>query len=397
MLRRRPARPLEADIALTVALLAVTLYEGHHAPPGWRPFDAEAHLLLLAAALPVLTRRYAPAWSLAASGACWMAYVIAGYWPVANVYVYLLILFTVAATRPPRYAAGGVALGIGLWLAGGALTGAQYPLGVSVLSALVPVTVCWAGFEAAQLADRNRRLADATAELTRTQRERALRAATHERMRIARELHDVVGHHLSVISIQTGLAKYVLRSDAETAGTALETIESLTVETLHEMRRILVLLRVGATEAGIPVAGQEPFHPAPGLADLPLLFERVRAAGVELAVSVTGTPRELPSGLELCVYRVVQESLTNVIKHAAPTRARIVLGYGPTTFTARVSDEGPARPDAGTRPPSGAGQGVTGMRERASIYGGTLEAAARRPRGFEVRLTLPTVRRERVS
>jgi signal transduction histidine kinase len=223
--------------------------------------------------------------------------------------------------------------------------------------------------------------------LTRNHQERARRAVIDERIRIARELHDVVAHHLSVISIQAGLAKYVYRSDPETAGTALDTVESLITETLREMRRMLMLLRVEATEPGHP---EDAYHPAPGLADLPMLVDRVRAAGVDVGLTVTGTPRPLPPGVELCAYRVLQESLTNVLTHAAPTSAHVVLDYGTTTLTVRVTDDGPAEPAGERSARLTTGQGLIGMRERALLYGGTLEARPRHPRGYTVQLVLPT-------
>jgi signal transduction histidine kinase len=373
-------RPLLIDLAITAGLLAVTLWEGGTTPVGWRPFDAEACALTAAAVLPLMTRRRAPVWSLVCCSLIWLVYILRGYWPVANAYAFLLLLYSVAATRPRRAALAGIALGGAVWGTGGLLIAVRSVPGTLAQGLIVMGVVCWAGFGAARLAERNRQLAEATAELTRTQDERAQRAVTHERMRIARELHDVVAHHLSVISIQTGLAKYVFRSDADTAGTALNTVESLIAETLREMRRILVLLRV---------ADEEAYHPAPGLAELPALFERVRAAGVELDVTVTGSPSRLSPGVELCVYRVVQESLTNVLQHAAPTSARVELHHGGEMFTARVIDEGPPGPPIEPRTRLATGHGLIGMRERALLYGGTLEAGPRTPRGFAVRLALP--------
>jgi len=385
---RTRVRPIVVDAALTAGLLAATLYEGRTTPGGWRPFDDLAYALSTAAALPLLLRRWAPVWAMAACGVCWQVYVLAGYWPVANTYAYLLLLYTVASLRSQWYVAGGVAAALVVWGVGVYLAGANLLLALGQALAVL-LTVCWAGLQA-------RRLAEATVEVTRSQHERARRAVLDERMRIARELHDVVAHHLSVISIQTGLAKYVYRSDPQTAGTALDTVESLIAETLREMRRMLILLRVEATDP------QDAYHPAPGLSDVPALVERVRAAGLDAELTVTGQARRLPPGVELCAYRVVQEGLTNVLTHAAPTSARVVLDYGSADLTVTVADDGPAgparaEPAAAARARLTTGQGLIGMRERALLYGGTLEAGPRQPRGFAVRLTLPTAGSEAPS
>jgi signal transduction histidine kinase len=167
---------------------------------------------------------------------------------------------------------------------------------------------------------------------------------------------------------------YVLRSDPDTAGTALDTVLQTSGEALDEMRRMLALLRVDP----------ETYEPAPSLSRLPDLVDRVRAAGVPVEMRTIGTPPALSPGLELCAYRVIQESLTNVLKHARPATAAVWLDYGPRLFTAVIRDEGVA-----SGPPAATGHGLNGMRERATLYGGTLTAGPHEGGGFEVRLTLP--------
>jgi len=206
---------------------------------------------------------------------------------------------------------------------------------------------------------------------------RAERAAAQERVRIARELHDVVSHHMSVISLQAGVSRYLLDTDPAAARTALATVEDESREALSEMRRLLEVLR---PEQPADVE----LRPQPGLADLESLVERTRAAGVPVEVAVSGRLRTLPSGPDLCAYRVVQESLTNVIKHAGPATVRIGLDYGEDTLTLRVADDG-----AGPVSPPRAGQGIRGMRERAELYGGTLEAGPRDEGGFAVEARIP--------
>jgi signal transduction histidine kinase len=250
-----------------------------------------------------------------------------------------------------------------IWIVTGLTTGFASPAGVLLTGLAVPAVIAKAGDSARQLAVAHEA--------------RARQAVTEERLRLARELHDVVAHHMSVVAVQAGLARYVLRADPATAEAAMSTVLSTSGEALGEMRRVLSLLR----------AGEEPDGdaPAPGLPGLLALAERVRAAGVPVDVRVTGEPRALPSGLDLCVYRIVQESLTNVLKHAAPAAAAIAVSYGRDRVEVTVRDDG-ARAPADRTP---GGQGLTGMRERALLYGGTLAAAPRPGGGFEVRLTLP--------
>ncbi|WP_404952685.1 sensor histidine kinase [Streptomyces sp. 147326] len=241
----------------------------------------------------------------------------------------------------------------------------------------------------------------ATAELTfqlrRQQEENARRALTEERVRIARELHDVVAHHMSVISLQAGVASYVFPTNPELSRQALDTIAGASREALEEMRRMLVLLRVG--QEGLPEGSVDPddaddaledggaYAPAPGLGLLDPLLERVRGAGVRATMEVVGSPTPLPQGMALCVYRVIQEALTNVLKHAGPTRADVTIRYETRTIEVCVVDEG-----IGGLPPNTSmtpGHGLIGMVERAKIYGGTVTAGPRALGGFEVRLVLP--------
>jgi signal transduction histidine kinase len=202
---------------------------------------------------------------------------------------------------------------------------------------------------------------------------------------------------MAVISVQTGLAWYVFESDPPTARTALRTASDVGREALDEMRRLLAVLRIDADadpDAGASGGTVTDDGPSPGLGDLERLVERVRHAGVPVTVVVSGAVRPLPQSIELCAYRVVQESLTNVVRHARPASATVEVVYGPLDLTVRITDDGRNRP-AGppthpwlTRP---AGHGLIGMRERARIYGGALRAGARadgQP-GFEVELVVP--------
>jgi signal transduction histidine kinase len=255
-----------------------------------------------------------------------------------------------------------------------------------VVQAVVFCGIVWRFGEAErQLVRRNQQLAGLTAQLHREQLDRAQRAVTEERLRLARELHDVVAHHMSVVSVQAGLARYVFASDPPTSHAALETIARTSAEALEEMRRLLAVLRVGPSD---PTDDSGPAHdPAPGLDQLGELVDRVSAAGVPIEFLVVGNPQPLVPGVQLCLYRVVQESLTNVLKHAGKARVTVTMDYQPGVVTARIIDDGAG---AGRTADGAAGHGLVGMRERVRLYAGTLSAGPRREGGFEVLAVVPT-------
>ncbi|WP_425248130.1 sensor histidine kinase [Streptomyces sp. NEAU-NA10] len=230
----------------------------------------------------------------------------------------------------------------------------------------------------------------AVAELVRTRREQwareraeraqaARRRADEERLRIARELHDVLAHSLSVINVQAGVGLALLDSHPEQARTALTTIKSASKEALGEVRQVLDTLRT---------PGDAPRAPAPGLDRLPELVEQAARAG--LTVAVTGEPPRLPPGTDLAAFRIVQEALTNVVRHSGSRHARVRLDQAGGTLRLRIDDDGPAaHTDAG-----GGGNGLAGMRERAAALGGTIEAGPRDDGGFRVLAVLPSKVRE---
>ncbi|MDT9687462.1 sensor histidine kinase [Streptomyces sp. P9(2023)] len=229
----------------------------------------------------------------------------------------------------------------------------------------------------------------AASELVRVRREqwaaqRAERAAAErrradeERLRIARELHDVLAHSISVINVQAGVGLALLDTDPEQARTALTTIKAASKEALGEVRQVLQTLRA---------PGEAPRTPAPGLDRLPELVEQAAAAGLTVRTSTEGEPVPLPPGTDLAAFRIVQEALTNVVRHSGSRTARVVIGYPPGRgrVELRVDDDGPATgDDAG-----GSGNGLAGMRERATALGGTIEARTRPDGGFRVRAVLP--------
>jgi signal transduction histidine kinase len=223
-------------------------------------------------------------------------------------------------------------------------------------------------------------------QLAREQLAEVRRASSEERMRIARELHDVVAHSLTLIAVQAGVANHVAARQPEQAAQALSSIEKLSRGALTEMRALLGVLR---SDPGEPATQQHSaaLQPAPGLADLERLAERTAVAGVRVNLDVQGLPPDLPVGLDLAVYRVIQEALTNVVKHAAASRCQVRLASEQGKLTVEVTDNG--RGLDGQPADKSQGHGLIGMRERVGMYGGEFSAAPLPGHGFRVSATFP--------
>ncbi|MEW2462826.1 sensor histidine kinase [Streptomyces massasporeus] len=228
---------------------------------------------------------------------------------------------------------------------------------------------------------RRRHLAEVEARAERAERtreEEARRRVTEERVRIARELHDVVAHHITLVNAQAGVAHHLMRNDPDRAYEALAHIKDNSRAALDELRATVGLLRQ-------PDDGPDSRAPIPGLADLDALVGGVRAGGLSVQVVRAGTPRPVAPTTELTAYRIVQEALTNTHKHASATRAEVVLDYGPNRLRITVTDDG--RP--GASPGPGSGHGLIGMHERATAIGGTVTAGPLPEGGFQVVAELP--------
>ncbi|WP_211277910.1 sensor histidine kinase [Couchioplanes caeruleus] len=320
--------PLLADSLIAAASGTVSLALAVQPPqPGERPFDALGYVLTGAVTLTLVVRRRCPLGAALVYWLLWVVFVAAGYWPVVNAGGALLALYTVAASRSTRLTAVAAVLFAGVWVYAGSSSGQDALLTAIVQSGGWTAVVWRVGYTARQLAERNRRLALFTVELEREQRERAGRVIIDERVRLARELHDVIAHHMAVVSIHAGLAQYVLDGDRQAARNALVVVGEGVGEALREMRRMLNLLHTGPAGDSRDDAGSGGYLPAPGLDRLGELVDRVRAAGVPVEVRVTGPRHPLASGVDLCAYRVVQESLTNVLKHAQGARATVDVLY----------------------------------------------------------------------
>jgi signal transduction histidine kinase len=221
-----------------------------------------------------------------------------------------------------------------------------------------------------------------TAALEQSRQEELRRRAGEERMRIARDLHDVVAHNISVINVQANTALHLTDRQPDRARSALTTINEVSGQALVELRSVLGVLR--AVDEGAPRA------PAPGLARLGDLADTAAAAGLAVRVEESGPRPPLPADVDLAAYRIVQEALTNSARHSGGTNAIIRIVYGEDTLVVEVDDDGAWRPPGrSTGQPHGAGSGIAGMTERAAARGGTLQAGPRSGGGFAVRARLP--------
>jgi len=356
-----------------VATLATVLPFDPGSPEAWA-----AYLLVLAHTLPIAVRRRWPLAVLAWGLATGVAFAALGLNLVSLTFAVLVYLYTVAAHRPRVASLAGLAateaLLVLVWLARPRALGDG---GTLVLDGLIMAAGWWLGDGTRRRQEAVAAARQRAAELEEAREELARRAVTEERLRIARELHDVVAHSMSIVAVQSGVGVHVLDSQPEEARKALAAVEATSRQALVEMRRLLGVLRQEAEPRGS-------LAPAPGLAEVEALAAEVARAGVRVEVHIEGTPCELPAGLDLSAYRIVQEALTNVVRHAGPATARVAVRYSPGQVALEVVDDGrgPGAEDRG-------GHGLAGMRERAALYGGTLEAGPVPGGGFRVAATLP--------
>jgi len=379
-LRLRGANPWVIDSLLATAFLVIMLV-GHLGTTDtavkYHDPNLVSVLLVIGVAVPYYFRRQAPLAVLLISGACLLALAVGGYQSGPAAGVLLVGLYTVAAWCDVRNRAiGAGAVVIGLTVA--AVMGT--PGGTSESG----VALTFTAFAAAYLFGstvRNRRLyveqleARASA-LERERDEETRRAIAEERLRMAQELHDVVAHSMGVIAVQAGVGAHVADSEPCEAKKALEAISQTSRSTLLEIRRMLGVLREDQGASYVP---------APGLADLHRLVRDVASTGLDAKVRIEGTTRELPPGMDFTAYRIVQEALTNVLKHAGPATATIIIGYEDTALRLEILDDG--RGVNGRATPGG--HGLVGMRERVGVYRGSFEAGPRTGGGFRVAVRLP--------
>ena len=381
---RLPAPVADGALAWLVIAAAIGSAVGHRTAEHIASRPVAAVLLSLAIGLPLLVRRRVPLQVLAvveAGIALYSLLVDANPGPAG---LGLAIAVYTVATRTPRRVSIRAALGVGglntlIYL--GTIAAGRFDTATSLLFADVLVAGSWAIGD--NIATRRAYLAaleDRAARLEREQQERAERAVVDERSRIARELHDIVAHHVSAIAVQAGAAEEVAETDPAAARRALGAIQATSREALTEMRALVGVLRAEASDpAGLA--------PQPGLAMIERLAAQTRAAGLDVAVQVEGAIRPLPGALDLSAFRIVQEALTNTLRHAHASRADVVVRYAADSVELEVSDDGTS---AATTPP-GDGRGLVGMRERVALFGGRLDVGRGPQGGFRVRALLPTV------
>src|SRR5215218_2880269 len=393
-LARGRALLIDALLALGVGLVqvggaAVSARFGVSA--GWRPLDGWAYALLAIGPAALLVRRRWPSRVLAVALACGLVYAARTYPEGPSSLAVYPALWTVALTRPRRtawLAATGTAVavaGMELFLYGDTMFD-----GEPLYAAVTVFAAMWWGEAVRARRAYVAELRDRAERAERTREEEARRRVDEERMRIARELHDVVSHTIGVISVQAGVAAHLLHRRPDKAADSLAAIRQASDEALGELHAMLGVLREGDGDGG-----RAPLTPAPGLAELDALVAQAAGAGVEVTVSLEGEPRRLPPAVDLACYRVVQESLTNVVRHAGASRAEVTVTHHDGRVVVEVTDDGRAGPTDGSGAGSGngngagSGQGILGMRERARALGGSLEAGPRPGGGFRVQATLP--------
>ncbi|MET8559883.1 histidine kinase [Streptomyces flaveolus] len=390
------AHPLAADAALAAGVLGCMVAgsfaapQGHHGLTwGVRTPAVLSVLLMLAGAAALVFRRRVPKTVLAVTGTVSLVECVTGD-PRAPVAMSAVIaLFTVAATtdRSTTWRLG--LLTMTLLTAAAMLAGplpwyAQENLGV----------LAWTGIGAtAGDAVRSRRavvqaIRDRAERAERTREEEARRRVAEERLRIARDLHDVVAHHIALVNVQAGVAAHVMDRRPDQAKEALAHVREASRSALDELRATVGLLR----QSGDPEA---PTEPAPGLGRLEELADTFRSAGLPVSVARADQGTELPAAVDLAAYRIVQEALTNVRKHAGPdAEAEVSVVRVGTNVEVTVLDDGPGKPGApvpapGRAPGAGGGHGLLGMRERVTALGGTLTTGPRYGGGFRVHAILP--------
>jgi signal transduction histidine kinase len=378
-LRLRATNPWLIDSLLATTFLVIVLvahFGAENASARYHDPNLLSVVLTIGVAVPYYFRHHAPVAVLLISTACVVALTVGDYQTGAGPFVLLVGLYTVAAWCGARERAIG---------AGGVLTGLIIVAVVGIPGSNgVDIAFQFVVFAAAYLFGstvRNRRLYSEQLEgranaLERERNEETRRALAEERLRIAQELHDVVAHSMGVIAVQAGVGAHVIDTEPGEAKKSLEAISRTSRSTLAEIRRMLGGLR---EDEGVS------YVPTRGLADLDRLVRDMESAGLHAEVRAEGTTTELSPGVDFTAYRIVQEALTNVLKHAGRATATVVIGYEDEALRVEILDDG--RGVNGRAAPGG--HGLVGMRERVGVYGGSFEAGPRIGGGFRVAVRLP--------
>jgi signal transduction histidine kinase len=342
--------------------------------PAWLPA-----LLAVWVSAPVAVRRKYPLAALAVALAGGAAILALGGEISRGPFVPLaLVLFLVAVACPGPTALAGLGGALALMLVQAlALHVAGNGSGNAIAAGLVLILAWLAGYMARQRRAYARRLRQQVADT----------AVTEERLRIARELHDVVAHSLTVVTVQAGFAEYVFDQQPDQARSALAAIQTVTREALTDMQRMLGALRRAGPRDEDGMTG--PLAPTAGLADLERLVAGTAGAGVRVEVSRAGQVRAIPAGVDLSAFRIVQEALTNVVKHSGAARCQVSIDYRADGLTVEITDPGGEQGRTAAGLAAGAGHGIAGMAERVSLCGGEFAAAPLPGRGFRVAARFP--------
>jgi signal transduction histidine kinase len=385
-MRHRHWVAVDCVAAMVLLIISVTGAAGREPQfgvPVWLATAASA-----AVAVPVGVRRIWPMAVLGVVLALNTIVIVVGVSGDPAVAV-ALVLYTVAVSQPRRRSLPAMACALVVTTAAGVVEEQvgklrlDWQTAVDVIAAgAVVIVATWA--LGAAIREERRYAARSAAQLAR-------QAVGDERLRIARELHDVVAHSMTLITVKAGVTHYLMDSHPQEARSALRVIEATGRNALTEMRRMLEVLRADSDIA--PASGADDADddraPIPGLADLEPLATLAAEAGVRAHLQVRGS-RDLPEGVALSAYRIVQEALTNVIKHAAPAQCRVLVDITDSDIALEVTDDGPG---GRLRPVAAGGHGIIGMRERVNLYGGEFTAGPRPEGGYRVtaRLSIPPV------
>ena len=367
---------LDALIGTAFVIVAIVGAFAGSSNVDYRDADAISVIVSITVAVPYFFRRRAPLATLLLSVPGVVFLSLRNYQTGATPTMLIVGVYTVAAySDRTKRAIGMGSIVLGLTILGVAGTKALDGPSLALNFAIYTATFLFGS------AVRNRRLygeqLEARADLLERERdEEARRAVAEERLRIAQDLHDVVAHSMGVIAVQAGVGAHVIDTDPAEAKKSLEAISRTSRASLAEIRRMLGVLR---EDDGAQYA------PAPGLAELERLTQGVRDAGLAVEISIEGSRCDLPPGVDFTAYRIVQESLTNVLKHAGKAKALVTIAYEPAALRIEVVDDG--RGVNGRATPGG--HGLMGMRERAGVYGGSFEAGPRAGGGFRVSVRLP--------
>ena len=328
--------------------------------------------------LPLLLRRRfpfaAPVFTFAVQAAASAADPALGV-ETTGLVALLLSFWVVGAENERGQAIAGAAIGFAS-IAVVAELDVRVGLENAVWGIILGSVVCLIAYALQRRAKRAAELEERASRLERELKERAHAEVLAERTRIARDLHDLVAHSVSLMTVQAGAARLLLPSDPARARESLRSVEETGREALADLRRLFGIVRGEEGDAALA--------PQPGLARLDALLEQSRKAGLPVEVAIEGKRRMLPPGVDLTAYRIVQESLTNALKHAGPACAQVTIRYGREVLDLEITDDGRR-----TRNGEGTGHGLVGMRERVALYGGEFEAGPRRRDGYAVRARLP--------